>query len=81
MTAQGRFEEDTHSENKSDDLSVRVGKLEGRFEHLATRDDHGRLEGEMKGIRISLFMIVALLLVTELGAFFIQLQVLSRMGG
>lgn len=58
-----------------DDLATRVdgglGRLEGEYKHLATKQDVGELRGELRGMKAALWAIAALIGLME---------VISRLG-
>lgn len=56
-------------ENRVDTLTEQTSELRGAYDHLATKEDlanlGGELRGELKGIRAGLWIVGALLVITE----------------
>ena len=72
----------TRVEQRLDDLATRtdtrIGRLEGEYKHLATKQDIEQLRGEMDGLRGELRGMKAAL--WAIGAFIGLMEVLGRLG-
>ena len=59
-------EQFTRLEDRVDDVTAKTNRLEGAYSQLATKSDIAELRGEMKGIKIGLWIVGAMLLLPEL---------------
>ncbi len=59
-------EQFTRLEDRVDDVAAKTNRLEGAYSQLATKSDIAELRGEMKGIKIGLWIVGAVLILPEL---------------
>lgn len=59
-------EQFTRLEDRVDNVASKTNRLEGAYSQLATKADIAELRGEMKGIKIGLWIVGAVLILPEL---------------
>ena len=59
-------EQFTRLEDRVDNVAAKISRLEGAYSQLATKSDIAELRGEMKGIKIGLWIVGAVLILPEL---------------
>ena len=59
-------EQFTRLEDRVENVAARTNRLEGAYSQLATKSDIAELRGEMKGIKIGLWIVGAVLILPEL---------------
>lgn len=59
-------EQFTRLEDRGENVAARTNRLEGAYSQLATKSDIAELRGEMKGIKIGLWIVGAVLILPEL---------------
>lgn len=59
-------EQFTRLEDRVDSVAAKTNRLEGAYSQLATKSDIAELRGEMKGIKIGLWIVGAVLVLPEL---------------
>ena len=59
-------EQFTRLEDRVDEVAAKTNRLEGAYSQLATKSDIAELRGEMKGIKIGLWIVGAVLILPEL---------------
>ncbi len=59
-------EQFTRLEDRVDDFAAKTNRLEGAYSQLATKSDIAELRGEMKGIKIGLWVVGVVLILPEL---------------
>ncbi len=59
-------EQFTRLEDWVDSVAAKTNRLEGTYSQLATKSDIAELRGEMKGIKIGLWIVGAVLVLPEL---------------
>ncbi len=59
-------EQFTRLEDRVDNVAAKTNRLEGAYSQLATKSDIAELRGEMKGIKIGLWIVGAVLILPEL---------------